>query len=254
MTESRVAIVTGASRGIGFETARLLAQRGWSVGLTARGQAGLDTAVAQIGREHAVGIACDVADPASVQWAVNAIAERFGPIGAVVNNAGVIDPIGAIADIDPLAAMELFKINVGGVLAMCRAALPYMLKRKEGVIVNLSSGAAQNPVEGWSAYCTSKAGLAMLTRCLDLEYGGMGIRVHDFVPGVVGTDMLNGAQQKFDNAIARLDDGAKLTPDLPARCIAWLVDEGAGRAEGVGQSIRDPHLRKMVGLEERAQW
>src|SRR5690606_23229973 len=123
-----------------------------------------------------------------------------------------------------------------------------------GVIVNLSSGAASNPVEGWSAYCTSKAGLAMLTRCLDVEYGPKGIRIHDFIPGLVGTDMLNGAQQKFDNAIARVDDEVKLSPDLPASCIAWLIDEGAGRAEGVGQSIRDPKLRNMVGLEERAQW
>jgi hypothetical protein len=78
--------------------------------------------------------------------------------------------------------------------------------------------------------------------------------VHSFTPGAVSTDMLNGAQAKFDNVIARLGDEAKLPPDLPARCIAWLVDEGEGLAMTLEQSIRDPELRAGVGLEERARW
>jgi NAD(P)-dependent dehydrogenase (short-subunit alcohol dehydrogenase family) len=254
VAENKVVIVTGASRGIGFETARLLAERGWSVGLTARGRDALDAAVARIGNNRAIGVACDVADVDAARGAVDAVAERFGPVDALVNNAGVIDPIGVFHELDPAAWVELLRINIGGVMAMCQAVLPSMLDRGAGVIVNLSSGTAQTAVAGWSAYCTSKAGLAMLTRCLDLEYAPHGIRVHDFIPGVVGTEMLNEAQKKFDNIIARLDDDAKLTPDMPARCIAWIVDEGAGRAQGVNQSIRDPNLRSMVGLEERARW
>ncbi|WP_180900386.1 SDR family oxidoreductase [Martelella soudanensis] len=252
MADNKVAIVTGASRGIGFEIARLLVERGWKLGITARGRQKLEEAADRLGTANAIAIACDVADPTEVEDAVSMVAGRFGPVTALVNNAGIIDPIGHIHELDPDAFMQLMHINIGGVMNMSRAVLPAMIAARSGVIVNLSSGAAHNPVEGWSAYCTSKAGLAMFSRCLAAEYGGRGVRVHDFIPGVVSTDMLNGAQQRFDNAIARLDEGAKLPADVPARCIAWLVDEG--RVEGVQQSIRDPELRKLVGLEERAQW
>lgn len=254
MTDNKAAFVTGASRGIGFEIARQLVDRGWKVGMAARGKAVLDAAAEQIGSDAVLPIACDVSDQVSVEAAVRAVSERFGPVTALINNAGVIDPIGLLHDTDPADWMRLIQINISGVMLASRAVLPGMLAQGQGVIINLSSGAAHNPVEGWSAYCTSKAGLNMLTRALAAEYGPMGIRVHDFIPGIVDTDMLNGAQTKYDNAIAKLDDEVKLPPAIPARCIAWLVDEGYGRTHGVEQSIRDAELRAKVGLEERAQW
>ncbi len=254
MTTEKVAFVTGASRGIGFEIARQLIERGWNVGLAARGKDALDAAAAKLDKKRALPVVCDVSDVASVSGAVATLTAHFGPVTALVNNAGVIDPIGLLHETDPAAWMRLIEINIGGVMFTTHAMLPGMLAAGRGVIVNLSSGAALNPVDGWSAYCTSKAGLNMLSRSLATEYGPNGIRVHDFIPGVVGTDMLNGAQQKFDNAVARLDDDVKLPPSIPARCIAWLVDEGDGEVEGVEQTIRDQKLRAKVGLEERDQW
>ena len=254
MTTDKIALVTGGSRGIGLETARQLVERGWKVGITARGEAALASAADQLGRDDVEPAACDVADPASVEAAVAQVTRRFGTITALVNNAGVIDPVGRLLDVDPAEWMKLIRINIGGVMLVTRAVLPGMLEKGRGVIVNLSSGAALNPMDGWGAYCTSKAGLAMLTRSVALEYGDSGIRVHDFTPGMVATDMLNGAQQKFDNAAARVDEDVKLPPTMPAQCLAWLVDEGEGRAQGIQQSIRDPELRRMVGLEERATW
>lgn len=254
MANERVALVTGASRGIGLETARQLVARGWKVGITARGEADLDIAAATLGHDNVEAVSCDVTNRASVEAAVLRIERRFGGIRALINNAGVIDPVGRLLDVDPAEWMRLLQVNIGGVLLVTRAVLPGMLARGHGVIINLSSGAAQNAVDGWGAYCSSKAGLAMLTQSLALEYGAQGIRVHDFVPGVVSTRLLNGAQQKFDNPVARLNDEVKLPPELPARCLAWLVDEGDGRNLAVQQSIRDAGLRRMVGLEERATW
>lgn len=251
---SKVALVTGASKGIGLETARQLVERGWKVGMTARGADVLNAAAEAIGSDAALPLVCDVSDAKSVEAAVRTLSDRFGTITALVSNAGVIDPVGRFHETDAAAWMRLQQINVGGVMLAARAVLPGMLAAGKGVIVNLSSGSAHNPTDGWSSYCTSKAAVHMFSRCLDLEYGNRNIRVHDFIPGVVDTDLLSGAQAKFDNVIARLDENRKLTPAIPARCLAWLVDEGEGRVSGVMQSIRDPKLRAMVGLEERAEW
>lgn len=250
----KIAFITGASKGIGFETARLLLEAGWKVALAARGEKTLTAAVDRLNSPNAMGVACDVGDYTSVKNAVSQINKKFGSISALVNNAGLIDPIGKLDELDPSEWMQLQQVNIGGVMNASHAVLPDMLANNHGVIVNLLSGAAKDPVDGWSAYCTSKAAVNMFTRCLDVEYADKGIRMHDFIPGVVGTDMLNGAQTKFDNVIARLDEDMKLTPDIPAKCIAWLVNEGEGRTSGVEQTIRDPELRKMVGLQERAQW
>ena len=254
MSNEKVAFVTGASRGIGLEIARQLVDCGWNVGMSARREQILMVAAEDLDSGMVHPVACDVSFQTSISDAMEEVAARFGPISALVNNAGVIDPVGLMHETDPVDWMRLMQINIWGVMLASRAVVPTMVAQGRGVIVNLSSGAAHNPVEGWSAYCTSKAGLAMFSRCLAAEYGPQGIRVHDFIPGVVDTDMLNGAQKKFDNAVARLDDEAKLTPDIPARCVAWLVDQGEGQVEGVEQTIRDPEFRKKVGLEERSQW
>ena len=203
---------------------------------------------------HVMPVQCDVSDPGSVAMAVSQIVDGFGSITALVNNAGSIAPVGLFSETDVGDWLRLQEINLGGVVLMSRAVLPGMIARGRGVIINLSSGSAHLAVNGWSAYFTSKAAVDMFTRCLHVETRTSGVRVHSFIPGVVDTELLDSAQNGFDNEISRLDPAVKLTPDLPARCIAWLIDEGADLAGSVSQTIRDPDLRARVGLLERPQW
>lgn len=249
-----MAFITGGSRGIGLEAARDLLARGWAVAISARSAGTLDAAAAELNSPDLFVVTCDVADPASIAQAARQAEDRFGPVAALINNAGIIDPVAAIAEADPVAWMALLNINVGGIFNACYAVLPGMLSRGGGVILNMSSGAAHRPVPGWSAYCASKAAVAMFTRSLHAEYGARGIRVHGFVPGAVRTDMLMGARASYDNDIARLDADDLLPPDLPGRCMGWIVAEGPADKGGEELSIRDPDLRRRVGLEERSKW
>ena len=137
----------------------------------------------------AVAIACDVSDYAACQRLVHETTQRFGPPDVLVNNAGVIEPIGMVGDADPAEWARSIEINLIGAYYAIRAVLPGMLERGHGDIINVSSGAALRPQEGWSAYCAGKAGLAMLTRSIDLEHRAAGIRVFGFQPGTTDTDM-----------------------------------------------------------------
>lgn len=249
-----LAFVTGGSRGIGLETARDLLGRGWAVAISARSKAALVAAEQDLASPDVFACECDVADHASLRQAVERAETALGPVAALVNNAGVIDPVAEIADADPKAWADLLQINVAGIFNACQAVLPGMVARGSGVIVNMSSGAAHRPVAGWSAYCASKAAVAMFTQSLHVEYGARGVRVHGFVPGAVRTSMLEGARASYDNDIARLDADDLLPPELPARCIGWIVTQGPADKGGAELSIRDPKFRQCVGLEERSTW
>src|SRR5215472_16607676 len=189
--EGKVAIVTGASRGIGAGAAFILARAGAAVMLVARDgkRASLlaEEIVADGGR--AVAVACDVADYGSVRSMIEETERRLGSIDILVNNAGVIEPIGALAQSDPGTWRRNIEVNLVGAYHTARATLPRMLEARNGTLINVSSGAAHRPLEGWSAYCAGKAGLAMLTEAIALECGDAGVRVFGLAPGVVDTDM-----------------------------------------------------------------
>ena len=170
----RTAAITGASRGIGAATARRLSAAGASVALLSRSERDLEDLARDIG-DRAMAIACDVADWAAVSTAFGQIAERFGGVDILVNNAGLIDPIARIEAADPAAWGQVIDVNLKGPVHCIRAALPLMKARGGGIIVNISSGAATSALEGWSQYCTSKAALLMLTRCVHKEEAANGI-------------------------------------------------------------------------------
>ncbi|MBO1074650.1 SDR family NAD(P)-dependent oxidoreductase [Roseomonas marmotae] len=250
MLAGQVALVLGGSRGIGRSTVEQLALAGARVGIASRDRAACEAVAADIaGRGgEALALGVDVADFASVEAAVGAVLERFGRLDILVNNAGVIEPIGRVDEVDPAAWARSITINLIGAYNGCRAALPAMTARGGGVVVNVSSGAAARPNEGWSAYCAGKAGLAMLTRSIHLECAELGIRCYGFRPGVVDTEMQVAIRASGINEISRLDRSQLAPPEEPARAIAWLCGEEARDLAGEELTVRDAVLRQRVGL------
>ena len=246
----KVAIVTGASRGIGAAAALALGEAGSSVVLAARtvAQAEANARQISVAGGKAVAMACDVSDYAACQRLVHETTRHFGPPDVLVNNAGVIEPIGMVGGIDPIEWARSIEINLIGAYYAIRAVLPGMIERGHGDIINVSSGAALRPQEGWSAYCAGKAGLAMLTRSIDLEHRAAGIRVFGFQPGTTDTDMQVTIRASGINMVSKIPR-EQLTPVAhPARAIVYLCTREADDLAGREFSLRDDDFRGRIGL------
>lgn len=245
MTDTKAVLVLGASRGLGRAIAFALADAGFSVAVACRRYSDAEAVANEIGKAagRALPLAVDVADYASVETAARAANEWAGLAG-IVNNAGVIDPIGRIGDTDPAAWARLIDVNVTGAYHGVRAALP--LLRDGGVIVNVSSGAASNPMEGWSAYCASKAALAMLTRAIAHEYGATGILAYGFRPGVVDTNMQAEIRASGLNPVSQIPREDLLQPEVPAHGVAWLFSARPTDLSGSEIDIRDEDFRNRM--------
>jgi 3-oxoacyl-[acyl-carrier protein] reductase len=246
----KAVIVTGASRGIGAAAATALAKAGAAVLLTARDGAQCEAIAQSITRNggKAAAVACDVSDWNAVRRLADEAQQRFGKIDVLVNNAGVIEPIAGIADSDPAAWAQNVQINLVGAYHAIRAVLPPMIAAGGGTIINVSSGAAHNPLEGWSAYCSAKAGLAMLTRGIALEHAAQGIRVFGFQPGTTDTEMQVAIRASGVNPISKIPR-ENLTPVAhPAAAIVYLCTSAADDLAGQEFSLRDEAFRSRLNL------
>ncbi len=242
----RVAFVTGASRGIGAAIAVALARRGHAVVVGARNAdacAATVTAVEEAG-STAVAVDCDITDAGSVERAVARTLGAFGRLDALVNNAGAIDPIGRIDTISVDDWARGLQVNLVGHFIMTRAALPSLVAGDRPVVVNLSSGAAHAPREGWSAYCSAKAGLAMFTRALALEYPA--IACYGLQPGVVDTEMQVRIRASGINEISRIPRDRLAAAGRPADYVAWLCGERPADLVGQDLTVADGALTARV--------
>ncbi|WP_179381785.1 SDR family oxidoreductase [Jannaschia marina] len=247
----RTAIVTGASRGIGAATARHLATLGAHVVLAARSAGAIEALAAEIetsgGRASAV--PTDVADARAVAALVGRAVEHRGRIDLLVNNAGLIDPIARIADSDPAAWGGIIDVNVKGVYHGLRFALPVMSAQEGGgTIVNLSSGAANGALEGWSHYCASKAAVLRLTGVADGEARANGVRVFGLSPGTVATGMQEQIRESGLNPVSRLPWESHIGADWVAKAIAFLTTPAADPWLGTDFSLKVDAGRRAVGM------
>ncbi len=240
-------MITGASRGIGAAAAHAFAEAGARVALVARSGDALSDLARDLG-DAALALPCDVASWPDMQAAAAATRDRLGGPDILINNAGVIAPIAHITRADPEAWSQAIDINLKGVFFGIRAVLPGMRKAGGGTIITISSGAASHPIEAWSHYCASKAGAAMLTRCLDLEERGHGIRAMGLSPGTVATQMQRDIKASGINPVSQLNWSDHIPPDWPARTLVWMCGPGGDAHLGQEISLRDPAIRKAVGL------
>ena len=238
----RTALVTGGNRGIGLATVRALAEAGAEVHFTARSAANLAAARRELGETAATGHLADMTD----RIAMTTLLDQGFDI--LVNNAAVIGPIGRILDVSVEDWARSIDINLVSAFHATQRALTGMVAKGGGTIVNISSGAAHRPQEGWSAYCAGKAGLAMLTRSVHLEYGAQGIRIFGFAPGVVDTDMQGAIRASGINPVSKIPRADLAPPDQPARAIAWLCTPEADALAGQELDIRAPDFRARAGL------
>jgi 3-oxoacyl-[acyl-carrier protein] reductase len=203
--EGKVALITGASRGIGAAVARALHAQGVKLGLASRSgdDLGLDGVVAQ---------RCDVRDAAQVDAVTQATVDEFGRLDILVSNAGV-GAYGPFLDLTPEHLEEMIDVNLKGTLYATRAALPHLLAAGSGDIVTLASEAGRRGFPGEAVYCASKFGQVGFTRALDGELREHDIRCTNVCPGGVATDFA-------------LDDGRGRSPDaLPGMMTADDVAE-----------------------------
>lgn len=253
--ELKSALVTGAGRGIGRATALALAGRGARVVLSARTQHELEATAAEIRARggEAESIPADISRRQDVQH----LFERAGPVDILVNSAGIIGPIEQTVDADPVEWKRNIAINLEGVFLTCRHALPGMLERGWGRVVNVSSGAARGTTVGWGAYSASKAGLEAFTTVLAKEVGDRGIRVNAVRPGIVDTDMQVEIRASTEAQFSRenverfrryKDEGLLRAPEDPARLILWLLSPEADELNGQVLAIDDPDVAARIGL------
>lgn len=243
----KTTLITGASKGIGAAAARAFADAGANVVLIARSEDAIGTLAGEIGGK-ALAVPCDVSRYWEFAGAVDACEQTFGPVDILINNAGIVDPIGHLAEADPEAWSKTIDINHKGVMHGMRAVMPSMIERGEGTIINISSGAAHGPVEGWSAYCSSKAAAYMMTRMGDKEARDKGLRVLGLSPGTVATDMQREIKASGINPVSQLDWSAHIPPEWPAKTLLWMCTSEADDYLGQDVSLREDDVRKAVGL------
>lgn len=237
---ARVALVTGAARGIGAAVVRTLAERGARVAAVDRDPEGLALLEAELATDglKAGVYQADVTDSGRVEELVDRVEEEMGPIDILVNVAGVLR-LGSILDTSDQDWGSMFEVNVNGVFHVSRAVARRMVPRRSGDVVTVASNAGGVPRSGMGGYCATKAATSMFTRCLGLELAGHGIRCNVVSPGSTDTDMLRGMWSDDSDRAGTLDGSlAGYRVGIPLRklaeprdiaeAVAFLLSDRAG--------------------------
>ncbi|WP_256842570.1 SDR family oxidoreductase [Ornithinimicrobium cryptoxanthini] len=230
--EGRVALVTGASRGIGLAVARRIVQEGGRVCVTGRKQEGLDAAVAELGGDTAMAVAGSADDPEHQDATVAAVLEQFGSLDVLVNNTGINPSYGPLAQADLGALRKILEVNVLAALAWTRKAVAAGLGAPGGAVVNIASVAGLKPAAGIGFYGTSKAALIHLTQQLAAELAP-DVRVNAVAPAVVRTRFAGALFEGREAEVAATYPLGRLgAPEDIGAAVAFLASDDASWITG----------------------
>jgi NAD(P)-dependent dehydrogenase (short-subunit alcohol dehydrogenase family) len=215
----RIALITGAGRGIGRAIALAYAQEGATLALAGRTRRDLEQTARQaqaLGASTGM-VPADVSDPTQVENMVRQTVKRFATIDILVNNAGMAGPVGPVQGTDIATWIQTIQVNLIGTYLCCRAVLPIMQQQNRGKIINLSGAGASNAWRHLSAYGASKAAVVRLTETLALELEGRNIQVNALGPGSIHTQMWE-----------ELRDSAYTAGDAQLHALGQRVTSGGG--------------------------
>jgi NAD(P)-dependent dehydrogenase (short-subunit alcohol dehydrogenase family) len=247
----RIVVITGGGRGIGLATARALHRAGARVALGDVDHAAAVAAAESIGPE-VLGSGMDVTDAHSFATFLALVERELGPVDVLVNNAGIM-PIGPMLDETDGTVRRLFEVNVFGCLNGMKLALPDMLARRHGHIVNIASVAGKSPVPGGASYCATKAAIVSLTETARIEYAGSGVSFTCVMPSFTATDLISGTKGVRFIKNVQPDDVASAILRAIARP---RVDVYVPRSTGIvlklqsltGRRLRDA-TNRMLGVD-----
>lgn len=243
------ALVTGGARGLGRAIAVGLAEAGSDVAVAdlhlapfrgeryyrlkkrhsgAEEETSTAQAVEAVGR-RACAVECDVADPESVRRAVERVLEDFGQIDVLVNNAGIVNNIASIAEMEPEAWAHEISVNLSGGFHFVQALAPAMSERGFGRVINISSVAARTPIRGQAAYSASKAGVIAFTQAVAQEFGPSGVTANAVLPGLIATPLVLSMPGALREAAVRQTPVRRIgQPAEVASLVAYLASPAAG--------------------------
>ena len=241
----KVAVITGASRGLGKAIAMLFAQAGAKVVLSARSQKDIEQNAAELRADghQAVSFACDVSDPAQLEALAHFAIQTYGRFDIWVNNAGIAGPYGATFDLAPDQFLGVLRTNMFGVYYGSRLAMRHFLPRKSGKLINILGAGSRKPAPNQNAYGSTKAWIRVFTLALAKEYKESGVGVFALQPGLMDTDLLTELvtfkehEKRLTGFMPILVRAGGKKPEVAARKALWLASPATDGKTGLDVSV-----------------
>lgn len=265
LLDTKNIVLTGASRGLGKSIAQALWSRGANLLLVARSKEELETLRAGLQRapvrqkQSAAVCVADLSKDTAAATIVNKALSIWPAAHALINNAGILGPIGKAWENDWRDWESTMRVNLFAPVELCRAFVPWMIQTGGGSIINLSGGGATSPRPNFSAYATAKTGLARFTEILALELKDTGVRANSIAPGAMATDMLNkileagrdkvGADE-FDKVVKQAESGGTPPEKATELCVFLASDEAKEITGKIIAAVWDPWTQFAAHLDE----